>query len=195
VRGHHLPSFLVSLRSCEMLNDPFRRFNTACVASASHLAEGQRLPSPQSGHLSHTARGMPSALASASVRPVPLLADEFVLPDINRTKLNATGDSRAAETRDMGDSDSACPRFLKKPTRYRGAEGSKVPARERLLDATPPGEISISGTTMHISAFPPCETGHTPRGGGIGLTRSGTLKCEAVRQSNLWSHQPAHARA
>jgi hypothetical protein len=151
VRGHHLPSFLVSLRSCEMLKGPFRRFNTACVASASHLAEGQRLPSPQSGHVSHTARGMPNALASTSVKPVALLADEFVLSDINRTKPNATGNSRAAEIRAIGDSGSACPEFLKKPTRYRGAEGSKVPARERLLGATPPGEISISRTTMHIS--------------------------------------------
>ena len=167
VRGHHLPSFLVSLRSCEMLKGPFRRFNTACVASASHLAEGQRLPSPQSGHLSHTARGMPSALASASVRPVPLLADEFVLPDINRTKLNATGNSRAAETRVIGDSDSACPGFLKKPTRYRGAEGSKVPARERLPGTPPRGNQHIRNNHSHL-LFPPREIGHTPCGGGVG---------------------------
>lgn len=80
MRGHHLPSFLVSLRSCEILNGPFRRFNIACVASANHRAEGQRLSSPHDSQASHTAQGMSSALASARVRPAdPHLVDSFFL--------------------------------------------------------------------------------------------------------------------
>jgi hypothetical protein len=78
VRRHHLPSFLVNLRSWETLNGPLRRPSTACVASASHLAEGQRLLFPQGSQISQTSGGMRIAIASESVNPVDLHADGFI---------------------------------------------------------------------------------------------------------------------
>lgn len=72
MRMNHLPSFLASLRSWETLSGPLRRPSTACVASASHLAEGQRLLFPQG---SQTSGGIWIAIASESVNPVGLHVD------------------------------------------------------------------------------------------------------------------------
>jgi hypothetical protein len=97
MRMNHLPSFLVSLRSWETLSGPLRRPSTACVASASHLAEGQRLLFPQGSQISQTSGGIWIAIASESVNPVDLHADGSIssrtLDDGDSVPLGWTNDS------------------------------------------------------------------------------------------------------
>jgi hypothetical protein len=97
MRVNHLPSFLVSLRSWETLNGPLRRPSTACVASASHRAVGQRLLFPQGSQISQTSGGIWIAIASESVNPVDLYADGSIslraLDDDDSVPLGPSNDS------------------------------------------------------------------------------------------------------